>query len=264
MPSDTLRFEVDDGVALITLHRPEALNALNAELVRALIEALHTVRSDDAIRVAILTGEGRAFSAGADLKERATGDNRGAGNNSPGEFFAADPPDAYATFNPGKPTIAAIGGFCLAGGLELALTCDVRIAADDARFGLPEITRGFFPGAGGPQRLPRMIPQALAMEMLLTGDPIDAEHALRVGLVSRVVPRAELLAEATRIARRIASHAPLAVRAVRELAYATDDLTLAQAMRFGGSLRSIIGQTEDALEGPRAFAEKREPKYRGR
>jgi E-phenylitaconyl-CoA hydratase len=264
MADEVLGFAVDGAVATLTLRRPEAMNALNGELTRALMAALHRVREDDAIRVAVLTGEGRAFSAGVDLKERAASGGRGAGNNSPAEFFAAAPPDAYATFDVRKPTIAAIGGYCLAGGLELALTCDIRIAAEDARFGLPEITRGFFPGAGGPQRLPRIIPQALAMEMLLTGDPIDAAAALRAGLVSRVVPRDQLMPVATQMAQRIAAHAPLAVRAVRELAHATDDLTLAQAMRFGGGLRWIIGQTEDALEGPRAFSEKREPRYEGR
>lgn len=264
MPSDTLRFAVTDGVALLTLNRPEALNALNRELVGALMEALHTIRDDDAIRVGVLTGEGRAFSAGADLKERAAGGAPGPGGGSPASFFAADTGFSFATFDTGKPLIAAIGGHCLAGGLELALTCDIRIAADDSRFGVPEITRGFFPGAGAPQRLPRMIPQALAMEMLLTGDPIDAAGALHAGLVSRVVPREQLLPTAMEIARRIAAHAPLAVRAVRELAYAANDMTLAQAMRFGGSLRWIIGQTDDAAEGPRAFAEKREPRYEGR
>jgi len=263
MPSETVRFEVTDGVALITLNRPEALNALNRELSGALIEALQTVRHDDAIRVGVLTGEGRAFSAGADLKERAAGGG-GPGGNTPASFFATDAGEAFSTFDTRKPMVAAIGGHCLAGGLELALTCDVRIAAEDARFGLPEITRGFFPGAGGPQRLPRLIPQAAAMEMILTGDPIDAAAALRVGLVSRVVPRDQLLPAAMQTARRIAGHAPLAVRAVRELAHASDDMTLAQAMRFGGSLRWIIGQTEDASEGPRAFAEKREARYQGR
>jgi E-phenylitaconyl-CoA hydratase len=264
MPSETLRFDIADGVALITLNRPEALNALNRELSGALMEALHTIRDADAIRVGVLTGEGRAFSAGADLKERAAGGASGPGGDSPATFLAANPAAGYATFDTGKPLIAAIGGHCLAGGLELALTCDIRIASDDARFGVPEITRGFFPGAGAPQRLPRMIPHALAMEMLLTGDPIDAAGALRAGLVSRVVPREQLLPTAMAVARRIAAHAPLAVRAVRELAYAADDMTLAQAMRYGGSLRWIIGQTEDAAEGPRAFAEKREPRYQGR
>src|SRR5262245_58707674 len=160
-----------------------------------------------------------------------------------------------------KPLIAAIDGPCLAAGFELALICDLRICTPEARFGLPEITRGFFPGGGGPQRLVRAIPQAVAMEMILTGDPIDAPTALQVGLVSRVVPEHELLPTACQLAQRIAGHAPLAVRAVKGVAQAAIDETLEQALRFGGALRWIIGQTEDAHEGPRAFAERRAPRY---
>ncbi|MPZ99992.1 MAG: hypothetical protein GEU80_11800 [Dehalococcoidia bacterium] len=266
MASETLRFEATDGVAVITLNRPEALNAINRELSGALMEALHTVRDDDAIRVGLLTGEGRAFSAGFDLKERAASGNAGGGSGggAPADFFPAHPSEPFTTFDMRKPLIAAIGGHCLAGGLELALTCDMRIAGDDARFGVPEIVRGFFPGGGAPVRLMRMIPQAQAMEMLLTGDPIDAETALRAGLVSRVVPRDQMMETAMQLATRIARHAPLAVRAVKELAYASEDMTLPQAMRFGSSLRWIIGQTADASEGPRAFAEKREPRFEGR
>jgi enoyl-CoA hydratase/carnithine racemase len=163
-----------------------------------------------------------------------------------------------------KPFIAAIDGYCLAAGFELALLCDLRLCTPDAKFGLPEITRGFFPGGGGPQRLIRAIPQAVAMEMILTGDPIDASTAQQVGLVSRMVPAEALLATALQIARRIASHAPLAMKAVKEVAYAALDETLEQSLRFGGALRWIIGQTEDAREGPRAFAERRAPQYQGR
>jgi enoyl-CoA hydratase/carnithine racemase len=160
--------------------------------------------------------------------------------------------------------LAAVDGYCLAAGFELALLCDLRICTPEARFGLPEITRGFFPGGGGPQRLLRAIPQAMAMEMILTGDAIDAATALRVGLVSRIVPASELLPTARLIARRIAGHAPLAVRAAKEVAQSALDETLEQALRFGSALRWIIGQTEDAREGPRAFAERRPPSYQGR
>jgi enoyl-CoA hydratase/carnithine racemase len=163
-----------------------------------------------------------------------------------------------------KPLIAAIDGYCLAAGFELALTCDIRLCTPEARFGLPEITRGFFPGGGGPQRLIRAVPQAVAMEMILTGDPIDAATALRVGLVSRVVSEDELLPTARQIAQRIAGHAPLAVKAVKEVAQTALDETLEQSLRFGSTLRWIIGQTEDAREGPRAFAERREARYQGR
>jgi enoyl-CoA hydratase/carnithine racemase len=163
-----------------------------------------------------------------------------------------------------KPCIAAIDGYCLAAGFELALICDIRICTPEARFGLPEIVRGFFPGGGGPQRLIRAIPQAVAMEMILTGDPIDAASALRMGLVSRIMPEPELLPTARQIAQRIAGHAPLAVKAVKEVTQAALDETLEQSLRLGSALRWIIGQTDDAREGPRAFAERRAAQYQGR
>ncbi|MEE8422168.1 MAG: enoyl-CoA hydratase/isomerase family protein [Dehalococcoidia bacterium] len=257
-------FELENRVATITLNRPESLNAINRAVGRGLMEGLQRIEDDPEIRAGIITGNGRAFCAGADLKERAqSGSGGGAAGSSVGGFINQAPGGGFATFRSTKPLIAAINGFCLAGGLELALICDVRICSPGATFGLPEITRGFFPGAGGPQRLPRAIPQALAMEMLLTGDRIDAEAALRAGLISRVVPGDELMPVARQIAGRIAEHAPLAVKAVKELAYSAQDLPLDQAMRFGSALRWIIGETDDAKEGPRAFAEKRDPEYRG-
>jgi E-phenylitaconyl-CoA hydratase len=262
---DIVLFDVIDHVATITLNRPAALNALNGELSRGLMSRLQQVRDDDNIRVGILTGNGRAFCAGADLKERAaSGNSGGSAGSSVKGFLNASASEGFFRMAMPKPLIAAVNGYCLAGGLELALICDIRIASSNATFGLPEITRGFFPGAGGPQRLPRLIPQSVAMEMILTGDPIDAEHALQSGLVSRVVPASELMATANLLAARIAAHAPLAVRAVKEVAQAAGDLTLDQSLRFGSALRWIIGQTEDALEGPRAFAEKRPPRYGGR
>jgi E-phenylitaconyl-CoA hydratase len=260
--SDTLVFDLSDNVAIITLNRPDVRNAMNRELGGALREALQRVREDPDIRVAVLTGAGRTFSAGADLRERAqvgrAADASAASVIEPGHAAG------FATMALDKPLIAAVDGYCLAAGFELALICDIRICTPEARFGLPEITRGFFPGGGGPQRLMRAIPQAVAMEMILTGDPIDAPTALRVGLVSRVVPETELLPTAQQIAQRIAGHAPLAVKAAKEVAQSALDETLAQSLRFGTALRWIIGQTEDAREGPRAFAERRAPRYQGR
>jgi E-phenylitaconyl-CoA hydratase len=148
--------------------------------------------------------------------------------------------------------------------MELALVCDIRICTPEAQFGLPEITRGFFPGGGGPQRLMRSIPQSIAMELILTGDRIDAETALRAGIVSRMVPKEDLMPTAMKIAARIAGHAPLAIRAAKEVAQAALDETFDQAMRLGETLRWIVGQTEDAKEGPRAFVEKRPPRFAGR
>jgi enoyl-CoA hydratase/carnithine racemase len=259
---DTVLFELVDHVAVITLNRPEVRNAMNRELRQALIEGLRRVRDEDDIRVAILTGAGRTFSAGADLKERAQV-GRVEDANAASVIEAGRMP-GFAKLPMGKPLIAAIDGYCLAAGFELALICDLRICTPEARFGLPEIVRGFFPGGGGPQRLIRAIPQAVAMEMILTGDPIDAAAALRVGLVSRIVPEPELLPTARQIAQRIAGHAPLAVKAVKEVAQAALDETLEQSLRLGSALRWIIGQTEDAREGPRAFAERRAPRYQGR
>jgi E-phenylitaconyl-CoA hydratase len=260
--SDTLLFDLTDQVAVITLNRPEARNAMNRELRSALVEALQRVREDTDIRAAIITGAGRTFSAGADLKERAQ-----SGRAADADVASVIEPSQAASLAQmaiEKPLIAAIDGYCLAAGFELALICDIRICTPEARFGLPEITRGFFPGGGGPQRLMRAIPQAVALEMILTGDPIDAPTALRVGLVSRLVPEPELLPTARQIAQRIAGHAPLAVKAAKEVAQAALDETLQQSLRFGSALRWIIGQTEDAREGPRAFAERRAPRYQGR
>jgi (E)-benzylidenesuccinyl-CoA hydratase len=260
--SDTLLFDLTDNVAVITLNRPEVRNAMNRELSGALVEALQRVREDADIRVAVITGAGRTFSAGADLKERAqvgrAVDASAASVIEPGRAAG------FATMVIEKPLMAAVDGYCLAAGFELALLCDIRICTPEARFGLPEITRGFFPGGGGPQRLIRAVPQAVAMEMILTGDAIDASTALRVGLVSRVVPEPELLPTARQIAQRIAGHAPLAVKAVKEVTQAALDETLEQSLRFGSTLRWIIGQTEDAHEGPRAFAERRASHYQGR
>ncbi|MEX2446275.1 MAG: enoyl-CoA hydratase/isomerase family protein [Dehalococcoidia bacterium] len=257
--------EVSDGVAVLTLDRPASMNALNRELALALVEAFERICDDDGIRVGVVTGNGRAFCAGADLKERAA---TGAGSGglvagTPSAFFASPQTQTAYSVDTRKPMIAAVNGHCLGGGLELALACDLRIAAEGARFGLPEITRGFFPGGGAPVRLPRAIPRAVAMDLLLTGEPIDAAAALRAGLVSRVVPADELQTTALGMARRIAGYAPLAVRAAREVVHTQDGLPTAEALRFSASLRWIIGQTSDADEGPQAFAEGRDPQYRG-
>lgn len=262
MSSDTVLFELSNHVATIALNRPAVRNAMNRELSAALMGALQRVRDEEAIRVAIITGAGRTFSAGADLKERAQVGR--AADASAASVIEASRATGFSRMAIEKPLIAAIDGYCLAAGFELALLCDIRICTPEARFGLPEITRGFFPGGGGPQRLIRAIPQAMAMEMILTGDAIDAATALRVGLVSRIVPESELLPTARQLAERIAGHAPLAVKAAKEVAQSALDETLEQSLRFGSALRWIIGQTEDAREGPRAFAERRPPRYQGR
>jgi enoyl-CoA hydratase/carnithine racemase len=216
--------------------------------------------------VLVLTGEGRAVSAGADLKERAAAGSfvgSGAGTGSVGSLLRGDVSPSGLLGRLPKPSIAAINGIALGGGLELALACDMRIASESATFGLPEITRGFFPGGGGPQRLPRMVPRAAAMEMLFTGEHVDARTALDWGIVSRVLPPEDLMPRAREMAAKIASYAPLALRALKEVAATADTQPLDEALRLGAALRWIVGQTEDSKEGPRAFAEKRPPQYRG-
>jgi len=244
--------DVEGHVARITLNRPQAMNALDTAARELLLAAMARVHDDPEIRVAILTGAGgRSFSAGADLKEWAQPGSAGFSGGSVADALSKESADEFFTIRVAKPLIAAIDGYCLAGGLELALACDLRIATPASTFGLPEVQRGFPPGV---QRLVRAISLAPAMEMLLTGERVDAETALRWGLVSRVVPQEELLPAAEALAERIAQNAPLATRVVKELALASPDQTLQQALQLGGVLRWIVGQTPEAQEGPRAFA----------
>ena len=262
----SVRSETRGQVLIVTLDRPEARNALSNEMRDALIDVWQAFRDSDDLRVAILTGAGdKSFCAGADLKE--VGDyyrsmtpieRRESGEQSPGLGAIT------RNFDPRKPIIAAINGPCLAGGLELALACDIRIAAKHAVFGLPEVRRGILPGAGGTQRLPRAIPQGVALEMILTGAPIDAEAALRWGLVSRVVAPENLLDEALRIAELIAANGPLAVRAARDAVYQGLALPLGQALRLEQFHAEPLRQSEDAKEGVQAFVEKRAAKFIGK
>jgi len=253
-------FGVEGGVATITLNRPDQMNAMNGDLSRGLRDALQQVRDRDDIRVAVLTGNGRAFCAGADLRSRADGPAAGGG---PATVFRTDDTKGFSEFDAKKPIIGAINGFALGGGFELALSCDLLIASEAAQFGLPEITLGFFPLAGAPVTLPRSIPRVLANDMLFTGERIDAQIALRFGLVSRVVPADELLPTAKAMAKRIAGFAPIAVRAMLELIGRQGDLPLGDALRLASTMRYVVGLTDDAKEGPRAFAEKRQPVFKG-
>lgn len=256
-------YEKRGHIAIITINRPERMNACDPATNIELYRAWTDFRDDDDLWVAILTGAGdRAFSAGNDLKAMAEAQAQGRSTASvhlPVPFGGMT-----ERVEIWKPMIAAINGHCLAGGLEMALACDIRIAADHATFGLPEPQRAIIPGAGGTQRLPRYIPMAWAMEMLLTGRPIDAETALRCGLVSRVVPLAELMPTALRIAEEICQNGPLAVRAIKELALRGRDMPLAHGLALEDAFSREIVRTEDAQEGPRAFVEKRRPEYKGR
>ncbi len=234
-------------------------------LSRELCEIWRRFTDDESLRVAILTGAGdKAFCSGADLREvgpyyrsMTPLERRQLSEREPGLGGITRNLDA------GKPVIAAVNGHCLAGGLELALACDLRVAAEHATFGLPEVGWGIIPGAGGTQRLPRTIPLAIALELLLTGDPIDAATALRAGLVNRVVPRERLLDEALELASRIASNAPLAVRTARAAALAGLHLSLGEGLRLEQIYAEPLRQSEDAREGLAAFADKRRPVFRG-
>lgn len=254
-------YEKKGHLVYVTLNRPDVMNALSMEVRRRLIDAWQQYRDDDDAWVAIVTGAGdRAFSAGADLKE-----------------MASLPPAQIADLWEGtspvlgirgielwKPVIAAINGFCLAGGLELAMSCDMRVATEGSSFGLAEATRAIIPGAGGTQRLPRLIPTGIAMEMLLSGKRIDAQEAYRYGLINRVVPAGQHLAAAEEIANAILGCGPLAVRAIKEAAVRGLEMSLEDGFRLEFLLSRLIRDTEDAKEGPRAFSEKRKAQYKGR
>ncbi|MBI3968771.1 MAG: enoyl-CoA hydratase/isomerase family protein [Chloroflexi bacterium] len=257
-----VKYELRDHTAFITLNRPEALNSLNTPLRRELSEAWHRFRDEPDAWVAVISGTGeKAFSAGADLKEMSQRYTEG----MPDDFW--ETPN-YSSLNRGfdlwKPVIAAINGYALGGGLELAMACDVRIAADHAQLGLTEVTRGIIPGGGGTQRLPRLVPFGIAMQLLMTGERISAQRALDIGLVNEVVPLAELMPAAERLARRICENAPLAVRAAKESAYRGTQTTLADGLRIEQYFMRIIRTTSDSREGPKAFSEKRTPQWQGR
>lgn len=256
MPIDV---ETRGHVAVVTLNRPERLNALDADHYRALSQAFVALRDDVAIRAVIVTGAGeRAFSTGADLKAPM---NR----FTPEETmrFHSDPlPNRGLEFT--KPLIAAVNGHCLAGGLCLALACDIRLATPLATFGLTEVRRGLIAGNGGTYRLARQLPAPIAMEMLLTGASITADAAERWGLVNRIVAPDALLEEAHAVADRIAANAPLAVQAAKELAVRVRDHDAATILRLEQTLLAALYATEDRIEGAAAFVEKRAPRFQGR
>jgi enoyl-CoA hydratase/carnithine racemase len=245
-------YKKEGRLAIITINRPEARNALNGEVRLGINEAYIDFRDDPNLWVAIVTGAGdKAFSAGADIKEFRPGPIQG----------RAAPVKADQIW---KPFIAAINGFALGGGLELAMECDIRIAAEHARLGQPEINIGFMPGAGGTQRLPRFVPRAIAAEILLTGQPITAQEAYRIGLVSRVVPLAELMPTAKQIAETICKAGPMGVRATKEAMVRGYDVPLEEGLKLERELANRVRGTEDFMEGARAFAEKRPPDYKGK
>jgi E-phenylitaconyl-CoA hydratase len=257
-------YEKNGRVCIITLNRPEVSNALNGEAWKLLVEAWLNFKNDPEVWAAIVTGAGdNAFCAGQDLKE--IGQLRMEAEKAKRPFKTSMPNKTpMRGIELFKPTIAAINGIAIGGGLELALACDIRIAAEHARLGLREVSVSLIPGAGGTQRLPRYIPYGIAMEMILTGDLISAQEAYRVGLVGRVVPLSELIPAAQKIANRINENGPLAVRAAKEAVQRGLQMPLDHALRLERLFISELRESEDAWEGPRAFAEKRKPIYKGK
>ena len=250
MPDEVLT-ERRDRVLLITLNRPEVRNAVNRELGEQLGLALDELDEDDELTAGVLAGAGKGFCAGMDLKA----------------FAATAPPKRFARLlreGTAKPLIAAVEGFALGGGLELALICDLLVAAEGARFSLPEVSRGLFAGGGGLLRLPRRLPSGVAMEMALTGEPLTAERAFEYGLVSRLSAPGRAVDVALELATRIARNAPLAVVASKRLLQAGQDETGEQYWALQEPLVAEVFHSEDALEGARAFTDRRDPKWVGR
>lgn len=252
-------FEKQGPMAWVTINRPERMNALGGEVRQGLQQAWEDFEADSELRVAILTGAGdRAFCAGADLKEAAQ--RGGEGGGGPQLRGALRGPSVGMTT---KPVIAAINGYCLAGGLELALACDLRIASDNAQFGSPEVKWNLTHGYGA-TRMAHAIPHAPAMELLMTGEFIDAQEALRIGLVSKVVAQGELRGKALALAEIICTRAPLSLRITKQLFYNSLEMPLQTALAYQGPLSRLNSLAEDSREGPRAFAEKRTPQWKGR
>lgn len=255
MAYDTIKTEKRGAVALITLDRPDALNALNAQLVDELIDAVTGYDADDAIGAMVITGSERAFAAGADIKEM-----------QPKSYMEAYKEDLFARLDAiaaaRKPIVAAVGGYALGGGCELAMICDFILAADTAKFGQPEIGLGVMPGIGGSQRLTRFVGKSKAMEMCLTGRQMDAEEAERAGLVSRIVPAADLVEEAVKVAEKIAAMSRPVAMMTKEAVNRSYETTLAEGVRFERRLFHSLFALEDQKEGMAAFIDKRKPGFK--
>ncbi|MHB8575202.1 MAG: enoyl-CoA hydratase/isomerase family protein [Dehalococcoidia bacterium] len=254
-----LDFAIRDKVAYLTFNRPEAMNAMDPEMYRQLSEAWIEVRDNPDIWCALITGAGdRAFTAGADLKKTIP--------RRP-ELWEFWQTQSEQILNRGlevwKPVVAAVNGYCLAGGMTLLFATDIRVASEHAVFGISEVKRGILPGNGGTQRAIRQLPYPIAMELLLIGDTLTAQQALQYGLINKVVPREQLMETAEVYARKLVANAPLAVRAIKELAVRSQYLHLSDGLRLESSIQQVLRQSEDASEGPRAFAEKRTPNWTG-
>ncbi len=255
-----VRVERDTEIATVVVDRQEKMNALNADVVAEIGEAFASLRDDDSVRGVILTGGGeKAFVAGADIGELAKMDSVS------GVRVSRDGQDVFRAIERfPKPVLAAVGGFSLGGGFELALACHMRIASDNAKFGLPEVGLGIIPGYGGTIRLARLTGLGRAIELTLTGEMFDAERARDLGVVSAVVPRAELMDEAHKLLRKVTKNGPVAVRMALESIYRALDTATAEALDYESSLFGLLASTEDMKEGMNAFLEKRKPEFKGR
>jgi len=259
MASQNVALELREETALITINRPKALNALNAETMDQLRRTLLEVRSDDSVRGLILTGAGRAFVAGADVGEIASLSGEGAVR------FARRGQHVFGLIEQlGKPVIAAVNGFALGGGCELALACSMRVASEAAVFGLPEVTLGLIPGYGGTQRLARLVGKGIATEIAVTGRKVDAEEAFRIGLVNRIVPAEELIEGCEKILQKTYRAAPLSVRYVLDAIHNGMNMTLSDGCAHEAALFGLVCSTEDSKEGIGAFLEKRKADFKGK
>ena len=253
--TDEVLVDVDSGVMIITINRPKAKNAINKAVAEGIAAAIDQLDADDDIRIGILTGANNTFCAGMDLKAFLSGET---------PFLAGRGFGGLVESPPKKPLIAAVEGYALAGGLELALTCDLVVAAEDAKFGIPEVKRGLVAAAGGLMRLPRQLPQRIAMELALTGDFMDAERAAALGLINHVVPAGEAMTGALALAAKIAANGPLAVKISKQVITEQQDWSAETMFGKQGALVEPIMRSADAIEGSMAFAEKRAPIWTGR
>lgn len=257
MPYEMILVETRGRVGLVTLNRPQAMNALNNQLMREVMDALEAFDADDAVGAMVITGNEKAFAAGADIKEMS--------GRSAREMQEADHVAVFGRIRSvEKPVIAAVSGWALGGGCEIALSCDMIVASESAKFGQPEITIGVIPGAGGTQRLTHAVGKALAMEMILNNRTLSAQEALHHGLVNRVVPVSDYLNEALKLADEIASRAPLAVRAAKKMINASYESSLTDGLAAEKQAFYDLFNTEDQKEGMQAFVEKRKPEWKGR
>jgi len=263
MPYETLRYEKQGRIGYVTLNRPTILNAQSPEMFDELAQVFGEIKDDPAIGVVVLTGAGdRAFCAGADINFLKT-----LAQTTPiaAKAFIEKNRRAFGAIDHlGKPVIAAVNGYALGGGCELAMACHIRIASENARFGQPEINLGLFPGAGGSQRLPRLVGKGGAIELMLTGEAISAQDAYRLGLVNKVVPAAELMPTAEKLAQQILAKSPLVVSVILEAVQHGMEMTLAEGLQLEANLFGVICGSEDMKEGTAAFLEKRQPTFKGK